>query len=81
MVAQYLGFRQQFELLTEAPIHWPNNAGPTENKPECGFVGELCYSYCKLLTQDFSEESVPKNFIFLFLNQNICCGYSNEPSQ
>ena len=54
MVAHYLGFRQQFELLTEAPIHWPNNAGPTENKPECGFVGELCYSDCKLLIQDFS---------------------------
>ena len=22
-----------------------------------------------------------ENLIFLFLNQNICCGYSNEPSQ
>ena len=22
-----------------------------------------------------------KNLIFLFLNQNICCGYSKEPSQ
>ena len=22
-----------------------------------------------------------KNVIFLFLNQNICCGYSKEPSQ
>ena len=22
-----------------------------------------------------------ENFIFLFLNQNICCGYSKEPSQ
>ena len=22
-----------------------------------------------------------ENLIFLFLNQNICCGYSKEPSQ
>ena len=22
-----------------------------------------------------------ENLIFLFLNQNICCGYPNEPSQ
>ena len=22
-----------------------------------------------------------QNIIFLFLNQNICCGYSKEPSQ
>ena len=27
-------------------------------------------------------KSMPtKKFIFLFLNQNICCGYSKEPSQ
>ena len=35
-----------------------------------------------LLTQAFSLECVPKSFFFfLFLNQNICCGYSKEPSQ
>ena len=27
------------------------------------------------------EKSVLKNVIFLFLNQNICCGCSKEPSQ
>ena len=26
-------------------------------------------------------KSVKENLIFLFLNQNICYGYSNEPSQ
>ena len=26
------------------------------------------------------QERVPK-IVFLFLNQNICCGYSKEPSQ
>ena len=31
--------------------------------------------------QDFSEEYLIENLIFLFLNQNICSGYSNEPSQ
>ena len=27
------------------------------------------------------DKSVYWNIIFLFLNQNICCGYSKEPSQ
>ena len=27
------------------------------------------------------KECVPKKMIFLFLIQNICCGYSKEPSQ
>ena len=31
-------------------------------------------------TQDFSWVR-NENFIFLFLNQNICCAYSKEPSQ
>ena len=26
-------------------------------------------------------KSVSQQNIFLFLNQNICCGYSKEPSQ
>ena len=26
-------------------------------------------------------KSFNENLIFLFLNQNICCGYSKEPSQ
>ena len=26
-------------------------------------------------------KSVYQKLIFLFLNQNICCGYSKEPSQ
>ena len=30
--------------------------------------------------QAFSSECVP-NFFLLFFNQNICCGYSKEPSQ
>ena len=32
------------------------------------------------VNQDFSLECVTE-FFFLFLNQNICCGYSKEPSQ
>ena len=27
------------------------------------------------------KECVPKNCLFLFLDPNICCGYSKEPSQ
>ena len=29
----------------------------------------------------FSKECVPKKIVFLFLNENKCCGYSKEPSQ
>ena len=27
------------------------------------------------------DKSVMKNYFFVYLNQNICCGYSKEPSQ
>ena len=27
------------------------------------------------------KSAYEKNLIFLFFNQNICCGYSKEPSQ
>ena len=34
------------------------------------------------LSQSFSSERVCiKKIFFLFLSQNICCGYSKEPSQ
>ena len=29
----------------------------------------------------FESSLFPLNLIFLFINQNICCGYSKEPSQ
>ena len=31
--------------------------------------------------QHISVYNVFENYFFLFLNQNICCGYSKEPSQ
>ena len=31
------------------------------------------------IIQAFSYEYVTKKYFFLFLNQNICCGYSKEP--
>ena len=37
-------------------------------------------SHNMTVLQDFRYVRT-KNLIFLFLNQNICCGYSKEPSQ
>ena len=51
VVAQYLGYTNTFELMPDVPIHWPNG-GPHPNKPICGFVGELCRTYCKYLGHD-----------------------------
>ena len=33
------------------------------------------------LTSGLELRVCNENLIFLFLNQNICCGYSKEPSQ
>ena len=45
----------------------------------------LIYLYyflsCGLLKQSISSECVSKKLFFFFLNHNICCGYSKEPSQ
>lgn len=46
-VAQYLGYTHTFELLPDVAIHWPNDFGPPPNRPPCGYVGELCRSFCK----------------------------------
>ena len=43
------------------------------------FVGQKIID--RIRQDDFSLECVPKKIIFLFLNQNICYGYSIEPSQ
>ena len=42
----------------------------------------LCRPWSDLAKlQDFSLECVTEKIAFLFLNKNICCGYSKEPSQ
>ena len=33
------------------------------------------------IMQKFSKKNSNRKIILLYLNQNICCGYSNEPSQ
>ena len=33
------------------------------------------------VTSPFRVKSVYQKIFFFFLNQNICCGYSKEPSQ
>ena len=62
-VAQYLGYTRKFELLTDVPVHWPNNAGPTLNKPKCGFVGELCISHGELFIQTHKTETLQKDSV------------------
>ena len=47
VVGQYLGYTHTFELFSDL-LHFPNGDGPHANRPPCGFVGELCISYCKL---------------------------------
>ena len=49
VVAQYLGYTHTFELFSDL-LHFPNSNGPHANRPPCGFVGELCISYCKYKT-------------------------------
>ncbi|WAR31767.1 ANPRA-like protein [Mya arenaria] len=44
-VAQYLGWTKTFELITDVPVHWPRRNTAPPNKPECGFMGELCVRF------------------------------------
>ena len=41
----------------------------------------LIYTYFQLISTGLQLRVSNKNLIFLFLNQNICYGYSKEPSQ
>ena len=46
------------------------------------FVIETCYFGLLSVEESGLELRVRnENLIFLFLNQNVCCGYSKEPSQ
>ena len=48
----------------------------------CQIISKLAMYMCCVFDQNsLYIKSVPKKIIFLFLNQNICCGYSKEPSQ
>ncbi|XP_052249817.1 atrial natriuretic peptide receptor 1-like [Dreissena polymorpha] len=45
VVAQFEGWKNQFELIPEVPIHWPVRGSRPPNRPACGFRGELCVTF------------------------------------
>ena len=70
-------------LIDKKIITWSQNITQlgmcNTNKLTCCCKREMWLTITlKLATQAFSLECVTKS-IFLFLNQNICCGYSKEP--
>ena len=48
---------------------------------KCHIVGNLMSQLICILFVRTYVKSAYQKVIFLFLNQNICCGYSKEPSQ
>ena len=62
-----------WEAMGKALLTYLSKPGP-QLLVKIMFTGQTCE-----LTRTLGVRN--ENLIFLFLNQNICCGYSKEPSQ
>ena len=66
--------RTQLNSLSELTLLYPNMFWLKYTK----IIATLCF---KLLQKSWLQlRARNRKMIFLFLNQNICCGYSKEPS-
>ena len=78
MLKGWLKYGLNTDLINEKSLNVKmTNVGG--NSPVFQLFGKNYFSFLPITGLKLRVRN--KNLIFLFLNQNICCGYSKEPSQ
>ena len=69
------GMRENLTLM------YANNKGADQPVHQPSLINTFVIGFLVSIMTSTLVKSAYQNIIFLFLNLNICCGYSKEPSQ